>query len=578
MSRIVHNKHNPALDHVIPAESATILLVDDDPISRQITRTALMHADYKLLEAASGEEALKLYWQHSPDLLLLDAVMPDIDGFEVCTRLRAQDNTTPVLMITRLDDEPSVNRAFGAGADDFITKPIHKAVLRHRVASIVQTYQLQRRISHLAYHDALTNLPNRQLLIDRLTTALARAKRTQRKLGLLFIDLDNFKTINDTLGHAQGDDLLHIIAKRLVDCVRESDTIARLGGDEFIILLTDIQTPEDASLVAEKLLNAISKPVRLQDHDIQISGSIGIAIYPGDGSDPGTLLRNADIAMYQAKELGRYRFRFYANEMSEQALRRMLLVSNLHKALLEEQFLLHYQPRFDLATGGIVGVEALLRWQHPELGMLCPDEFIPLAQDLGVMPKLGIWVLRQICQQAAAWHSQGWSQLRVACNFSSQELAHPLLQEGLADVLQKTGFNCHYLDIEINDDIKTVDEAKTRETLHYLHTLGVQFIMNDFSDGRAPLRHLAHLPIHALKINRLFIKEVPKNTFDTALIKVVAGIGHSLSLRLLADGVETEAQHRFLHNIGCHEAQGYLFAKPCLAEELDFNQRITLAE
>ena len=535
-----------------------------------------MQAQYKLLEAATGEEALKLYWQHCPDLLLLDAVMPGIDGFEVCARLRAQDTTTPVLMITRLDDETSVDRAFEAGADDFITKPIHKAVLRHRVASIVQAYQLQRRITHLAYHDALTNLPNRQLLIDRLSTALARAKRSQRKLGLLFIDLDNFKTINDTMGHAQGDALLRIIAQRLVECVRESDTIARLGGDEFIILLNDIQTSEDASLVAEKLLAVISKPVRLQDHDIQISGSTGIAIYPGDGSDPGTLLRNADIAMYQAKELGRHRFRFYANEMSEQALRRMLLVSTIRKALHEEQFLLHYQPRFDLRTSELKGVEALVRWQHPELGMLYPDEFIPLAQDLGVMPKLGLWVLRELCQQAIIWQSQGWPQLRAACNLSSKELAHPQLRQGLVDVLRETGFDSHYLDIEINDDISNFDEPKARETLQHLHTLGIQFIMNDFNDGRAPLRYLASLPLSALKINRLFIKEIPHNQPDAMILKVIASVAQNLSLRMLADGVESEAQHCLLREIGCHEAQGYFYAKPSLAAELNLNQRIIL--
>ncbi|MEZ5589330.1 MAG: EAL domain-containing protein [Gammaproteobacteria bacterium] len=557
-------------------EPATILIVDDDPISRLITRHTLMHTDYRLLEAANGEEALKLYREYAPDLLLLDALMPGMDGFEVCAQLRAQNYSTPVLMITRLEDEASVERAFEAGADDFITKPIHKAVLRHRIASIIQAYQLQQHITHLAYHDPLTNLPNRQLLIDRLTTALTQAKRSQRKLALLFIDLDNFKTVNDTLGHAQGDALLRMIAQRLIACVRESDTIARLGGDEFIILLNDIQAAEDVSRVADKLLQAISEPVCLQEHELQISGSIGIALYPGDGADAGTLLKNADIAMYQAKELGRYRFRFYASEMSQYALHRMLLVSSLHKALEEQQLFLHYQSRFNLATGRLTAVEALLRWHHPELGILLPGEFIPLAQDLSLLPRISMWALQQICMQGVAWNAERQSALRMVCNLTSQELIHPEFLTGLARVLQDTGFDSHHLEIELGNEIDPKHEPQTRQVMQQLKSQGIEFIMNDFSDGRIPLRSLAHLPLNGLKINRLFLQGTPANSTNATLTRAIAGISHNLQLNLLADGIETEAQHRFLREIGCSEAQGYLFAKPCLAAQLDLKQQIAV--
>jgi diguanylate cyclase (GGDEF)-like protein len=565
----------------VPTESlaqATILIVDDDPVSRLITRSVLTQGHYKIIEADSGKDALKLYWQHSPDLVLLDAVMPDLDGFEVCAQLRAHDEQTPVLMITRLEDEGSVDRAFQAGADDYITKPIHRSVLRHRVAGIIKSLSLQRRITRLAYHDTVTKLPNRQLLLDRLNRALAHARREHRQLALLFLDLDNFKTVNDTFGHEQGDVLLRTLAQRLLSCLREKDTVARLGGDEFIILLDDIQNPDNAAHVAEKLLRAVHEPVQLQDqkqqaHYLRISCSVGIALYPSDGAQANVLLKNADTAMYQAKHQGRHRFQFYANEMSATVLRRVMLINSIDNALQDDQLSLSYQPRFDLKTGTLKAMDAQLNWQHPELGSLSSDEFIPLTHDLDLLSEIGAWRLRHICQQGAAWQAD-LPDLRITCNLTTRELIQPKFFDTLLDIIDTTGFEGRYLEFELKDGIGIEYIQRIKTAMQCLRGIAVQFVIDDFSDGRLSLRDMATMPFSALKIDCSSLSIDHPDDLDSTLIKTIANISHNLHLKMLATRVNSETQARFLQQIGCSEVQGALFAKPSLAKAANLTQNI----
>ncbi len=429
--------------------------------------------------------------------------------------------------------------------------------------------EYETRLQFLAYHDALTHLPNRVQLQDQCKEAMLRAHRHGKQVGVLFIDLDRFKTINDSLGHAMGDRLLKAVAERLKKCVRETDTIARAGGDEFTILLDEINEPQDAAVAAEKLLSALSKPFTLGDHELVISASIGISCYPEDGGDTQILLKNADAAMYRAKEQGRNAYCFFSAEMNAHALETLVLTNGLRLALERNELLLHYQPRVDLTTGRIAGVEALIRWQHPERGLIPPVHFIPLAEETGLIVPIGEWVLKTACKQMRIWRDSSMPHFRMAVNLSVRQLRQAELAQRIASVLSETGLDADSLELEITESMIMQDPEETVKVLAELNAIGIALAIDDFGTGYSSLSYLKRFPIDYLKIDQSFVRGIPADADDVAITKTIIAVAKSLELRLIAEGIETHEQLAFLKAEGCKEGQGYLFSKPLPAENLE---------
>ena len=460
------------------------------------------------------------------------------------------------------------------------------SAIRDEVGDIVQYISVfsditdkklsEQRIEHLAHYDVLTDLPNRVLFNERCEHALSRARRDKHQLVVMFLDLDRFKHINDSLGHPVGDRLLQQVAQRLNALIREEDTVARLGGDEFVVVLEDVLDTNVIAPVAEKILAAFNEPFDLKDNHLHVSSSIGIAIYPDDGGDVTTLVRNADAAMYRAKESGRNNYQFYTEEMTTTAHARVLLESNLRQAVEQQQLVLHYHPQFDLTCGQMTGAEALVRWHHPEMGLVAPDRFIPLAEETGLILSIGEWVLRDACTQAKQWLDEGRSFGTIAVNVSGHQIERGDIVELVRQVLWETRLPAALLELEITESfiMKHPDDAIS--TLGALKKLGVSLAIDDFGTGYSSLSYLKRLPIDKLKIDRSFVNDVPDGPADAAITRAVIALGKGLSLSVIAEGVENEAQRGFLENEGCNEAQGFLYSQPLVAVELQaFMGRLT---
>lgn len=434
---------------------------------------------------------------------------------------------------------------------------------------ITERQRYEETIRHQAFHDALTGLPNRLLFKDRLTLAMAHAKRNGQMLSVLFLDLDRFKLINDTLGHAVGDQLLQSVAKRLTDCVREDDTVARLGGDEFTLLLPEITQAENAAKVAHKILEAIRQPLNIGAHELYITTSIGIVLYPTDGEDAETLLKNADTAMYRAKEKGRNNCQLYTPAMNAKAFERLAMENNLRRALEREEFVIHYQPKFNINTGKIIGMEALVRWQTPDRGLVLPGEFIPIAEETGLIVPIGEWVLRTACAQNKAWQDAGFLPVRVAVNLSARQFQLQNLVETVSRVLKETGLDPHWLELEITETVAMQNAEYATRMLQELKDMGIQLSIDDFGTGYSSLSYLKRFPINKLKIDKSFVSEIGIEQDNAAIASTIIVLGQSLNLGLVAEGVETEEQFDFLRQHQCDEMQGYLFGKPMSAGEFE---------
>ncbi len=447
----------------------------------------------------------------------------------------------------------------GSGNDAFIHATLVDISDRRRA---------EEQIEYHAYHDVLTRLPNRRLFTDRLALSITRSKRSSRSLAVLFIDLDHFKTVNDTLGHTAGDELLLDMSERLCNCVREDDTVARLGGDEFTIILSDLRHPEDAVQVAQKILEAVEGPLTIAGMTIEMSASIGIALYPVDGHDVETLLRNADSAMYRAKESGRNNYQLCTEEMKTRALERLSLESRLRKAIQSDQLMLMYQPQVNLATGRVVGAEALVRWNDPERGVIEPMAFIPIAEESRLILPLGEWVLNSACREARQWHDRGLSNLRMAVNLSARQFQ----QHDLVDVVQRAirdaGIEPNAIELEITETTAMANAELTVEVLRGLCDIGVSTAIDDFGSGYSSLAYLRRFPINAVKIDRAFVSGLSTNEGDEAIVAAVIAIARSLRLRVVAEGVETEEQFGFLQRRQCDEAQGFYFSPAMTSETL----------
>jgi diguanylate cyclase (GGDEF)-like protein len=437
----------------------------------------------------------------------------------------------------------------------------------HLIGIVLARQESEARIAYLASHDSLTNLPSRALTRDRLGQAIARAQRDHSSGALMFLDIDNFKLVNDTLGHAMGDALLSMIAARLGQCVRDTDSIGRQGGDEFLVVLGKAEGPDAISAVAEKIIDAMQMPFEVEGHPLSASLSLGIAVFPADGTDPDELVRKADAAMYHAKEAGRNTYRFFSERMNLDSAEHLKLRTDMRKAIEQNEFVLYYQPQFDLASGAIVGVEALIRWHHPELGLTAPGRFIPIAEACGSIVPIGEWVLREACRQAAAWQAEGLPAMLMAVNLSVVQFRRGNLEETISRALNDSGLAPRWLELELTESILLQDTAHMLQLIQRLKTLGINLSIDDFGTGYSSLSYLRELAVDKLKIDQSFIRDMTHNAGSASIVRAVAQMARSLHLRTIAEGVEEPLVIDLLRECGCNEAQGYHFAHPMPAED-----------
>ena len=695
------------------ARTRTILIIDDTPANLDVVARNLEENDCEILVAQDGEEGLKRAALAQPDLILLDVMMPGIDGIETCRRLKAAEATReiPVIFMTALADVADKVAGFAAGGIDYVTKPFQVEELLARVNTHLKLSAVQReladqnhllgqeivvrreaelalqmselryrrlfetakdgillldfltgrvvdanpmlvkmfgydptdlygrafhdlepfgsvptclaalaelqanevafadhwtlvtngnvridvefvgnvyvmdgakviqcnfrditdrkkaeaRIQYMALHDALTGLPNRTLLEDRLNQVITRAKRNNKKASVLLLDLDHFKVINDSLGHHIGDRLLEIMATRLRSSLRASDTAARLGGDEFVIVLSDIDEAEDAGIVARKILKLLVEPFVIDGNALHVGGSIGISTYPSDGADPGSLVRAADTAMYEAKRKGRGTFRLYTPELNEAAQRRLRLATDVRHARARGEFTLHYQPQIEAHSGAVTGVEALLRWHHPEHGWIGPSQFIPLLEEIGLIVEVGQWVLETACLQSAKWVREGLPPIRMGVNVSATQFYRGDIVRTVEDILKSTGLDPALLELELTESLTLDDTETTIKTMHDLKRLGVQLSLDDFGTGWSSLAYLRRFPLDRIKIDRSFISGVDSDASAAAVAQSIMSLAQNLGLTCIAEGVETIEQQSYLRGQRCAEFQGFLFS-PALPE------------
>ncbi|MBZ5699855.1 MAG: EAL domain-containing protein [Acidobacteriia bacterium] len=504
----------------------------------------------------------------------LDEVFRIIDGVtrEIATNpldLAVKENRTvclaPNCILVRRDGFEAAIENSASPIHDRKGRVTGAVIIFHDVSAKRETAT---EMSHLAHYDYLTDLPNRMLLKDRLTQAISSARRNGNRIGVLFLDLDQFKHINDSLGHAVGDQVLQSVAKRLTACVRRSDTVSRQGGDEFVVLLPELEHVEDAGLSAKKVLNALSEPHRIAEHDLHVSVSIGVSIYPDDGQNAETLIQHADTAMYQAKANGRDNYQFFKKEMNIRAIERQSLEGSLRRALERAEFVLHYQPKINLETGAITGAEALLRWQHPDRGLLTPSHFVPIAEDCGLIVPIGQWVLREACKQSRAWLDAGLRPTPVSVNVSALEFRDKHFLENVCAILKETRLEPRFLELEMTESVLMARVECTACMLGALKVIGVRLTVDDFGTGYSSLSYLNRFPLDALKLDRSFVHEITSpRANNAAIVRAVITMGKSLRQRVIAEGVETREELAFLRDQHCDEGQGYYFSRPVAGDE-----------
>jgi len=696
------------------ARRPIVLHVDDDAASLMMAEGSLEDAGFEVVQASDGMQAIECFLAHDPDLIIMDAIMPKMDGFEAIAEIRSRVNGAhiPILMITGLDDLDSITRAYDEGATDFLTKPVNFYILPHRVQymlrskatadalrssqakldnaqriarlgnwewnpendelnwsrefgrilgvsennslsswtsfleriedaekqnvqlladqavsncsafnvefrvagsgekamrtirleaephlsetgdcirmlgtmqDITERIEAQAQIHSLAYFDLVTGLPNRAQLNENLRYVLQTAERNESKFSLLFLDLDRFKKVNDTLGHDAGDELLSQVASRLTSALRESDsivrgsddedssshTVARLGGDEFVVLLGHINRADDAARVAQRIAKSVSEPYSIVNTEVSVTTTIGIALYPADGLDAETLMKHADIAMYSAKEQGRNGYQFYSRGIHEKTLARFSMERELKHAIENDELTLVYQPKISMSDGSVAGVEALVRWHHPVNGLVSPADFIPLAEDSGLILPLGQWVLNEACGQMQRWIDAGIGPFSVAVNCSTEQFTGSDIVQDIVSALEVSGLDPSWLEVELTESLLMDDIDAGIEVLERMRSLGIQLSIDDFGTGFSSLSYLKRLPVDKLKIDQSFIQDLCNDTGDAAIVSAVIRLSHDLGLTVVAEGVETQPQYDKLLELACCEVQGFLVSYPLPPESFE---------
>jgi predicted signal transduction protein with EAL and GGDEF domain len=572
-----------------PDHPLRVLVADDDPTVGLLMQAALEAQGYAVTVVEDGTSALAVFRANPADVVLLDVEMPGLTGYEVCEEIRrGWGADIPVVLVTGHDDVASIEHAYQSGATDFMAKPINWTLIGHRLRYILRAFHdaaerrlAEQHVRRLAYFDTLTGLPNRQSFNERLERELARSRRGGPGLAVLFLDLDGFKGINDSLGHGFGNLVLQWVADRLHTGLRPGDvlgrqidgasntapqmddlSIARLGGDEFTVLLPSIENTEDALVIAHRIRELIGRPLVIDGQEIVMTASIGIALFPDDAQDAETLLMHAETAMYAAKAEGRSNCQYYSASLTERAVARLELESALYQALERQEFHLVYQPQIDAVSGIIRGVEALIRWQHPEKGLISPLDFIPLAEEIGLILPIGAWVLQTACADAIRWQALGLPLIRMSVNISPIQFRDRDLQEKILAVLATTGLPAAHLEIEITESTLMEDASRTLELMHSLRDQGIHIALDDFGTGYSSLQYLKQLPLTKLKIDRAFVRDMPDSKADEAIVRAVVSLAQTLGMQVTAEGVESGDQHVVLAALGCHTIQGFHFSKP----------------
>ena len=688
-------------DSVIPEVSVKplILVVDDDPFIQATLQGALIDAGFSVVPAGDGDSAVDSFSRLSPDLVLLDMVMPGKNGCDTCRELRLLPGGeyTPILMVTGLDGPENIHQAFVAGATDFVAKPVNAELLVHRIRYMLRSSQnvknlaenqarlemlkvavdslpigitfcdvdgiivysnpaearmhgyeveellgcearkfaassrtrhlgadqlkdigvwrretnnvrrngeefsaqltsiavrdaegnclgmittcedisdkkrAEEKIRQLAYYDSLTGLPNRGMFLERLQHILAQAQRERDKVNLIFLDLDNFKDVNDTQGHDVGDQLLRHVAERLSACIRDSDLLARLGGDEFVVVCPASVVQDSVAAVIQRVMAVFENPFQIEGHELYTTASMGVAVYPDDSHDASSLFRCADTAMYQAKNEGRAQFRFFSADLNQKILQRVALESSLRKGIERDEFFLHFQPLWDLKSARMVGVEVLLRWQSSDYGLMLPSTFISLLEDSGLINSVGEWVLRNACLQARDWTRNEHRDLKVAINISGKQMKHPKFLDMITEIIRETGVNPHNIELEFTESVIMENIENTVEIFNRLKHMGIKLSIDDFGTGYSSLNYLKHFPVDRIKIDKSFVADINRNQSDAAIIEAIVSMAQSLNLRVVAEGVETGEQLHSLTELGCDEVQGFYLAMPMHADDLAEN-------
>ncbi len=565
---------DPDDPHFSQLKTSTIMLVDDEPVMLEIVQALLEEEGYRhFISVEDSTQAVAKLVDANPDLLLLDLDMPQVDGFQVLQRVRELDDFAhlPIIILTASENPDNKLKALELGATDFLSKPVDPSELALRVRNTLSAKSYQ---DHLAYYDNLTGLPNRLLFINQLDKGICQAKRDDRSLVLLDIGLDHFRNINESLGVHCGDQILQTVASRLTRVLRGSDVLgrgdarlqiestARTGGDEFSVVLYGAKSVENASIVSRRVLEALKQPFSLEDNDVHLTASIGIAVAPDDGDDADTLFKHAVSAKDFAKKQGKDRYQFYSSEMEAHSRMLMQMTSDLRTALEKSQFELYYQPQVDAVSGRIIGMESLIRWFHPENGLVSPMEFIPVAEEMGLIVPIGEWVLHQACHRASEWNAAGHKDLKVSVNVSANQFKDPGFKASIVSALLSSSLSPCNLVLEITESMLMSDIDELADLLHEIKSLGVSFSLDDFGTGYSSLSYLKKFPIGELKIDRSFLLEVPANNDDNSIVRAIIAMAHSLGQVVVAEGVEEIEQLEFLRQHDCDVIQGYYYSKP----------------
>ena len=563
--------------------TGSVLVADDDPTMLAVARAALEQDGHEVALAANGEEACRLFAEQAPDLVMLDVLMPVMSGYEACANLRARldGERTPILMLTGSEDAEAVARAYDVGATDFQTKPVNWKVLRERVKYMLRSKRDADQLSRLAHYDSLTGLPNRSTCRQHLKRALLRAENRTQLLAVIFLDLDCFKEINDTFGHGFGDQVLKLAAERLANCLRTGDTVipskapsatrvaGRFGGDEFTVCVSEISNIEGATTVANRIRAAFDSPFHVEGRELFVTASTGVSVYPYDGTDADTLLKHADAAMYEAKTKGRNKQALYRPSMSAKASERLSLAGDLRRAFERDEFQVFYQPKVEVSTRRVVGAEALMRWQHPTRGLIAPSEFMGFAEEIGLGPEIGDWLLQTAVSQCRDWSQRGTQPPPIALNLSDTQFRVSGLLERITQTLGEHEVDARHLEFEITEDVIIQSRLAARELLAGLKALGIRTAIDDFGTGQSALSTLRGLPVDALKIDASFVRDLDVSQTARAIAASIIDIGHHLGMTVIAEGIETEQQLETLSSMGCDQAQGFLFSRGLPAGEFE---------